>query len=229
MYGHNFYEDRDRATRHSAEIVLSLVLARLGINSATDVGCGVGTWLSVLAQKGVTNICGFDGPWVEQELLVIPKESFRQADLEKPLRIERRYDLAISLEVAEHVSPANAKTFVSSLCALSDNVLFSAAIPYQGGTGHVNEQWLHYWVDLFAARGYGCQDFIRPLIWTDTAIPFWYRQNIVFFAKGAPHTRPLDLVHPDIYLMRAMPKLPPPTTTGKRARLKALLFAIRGR
>ena len=96
--------------------------------------------------------------------------------------VTRRYDLAISIEVAEHIEPGNAEEFVRLLTGLSDTVLFSAAIPGQGGTGHVNEQWPEYWAALFRASGYGAMDCLRTKIWDDAQIPFWYRQNCLIFA-----------------------------------------------
>ena len=64
-----------------------------------------------------------------------------QRDLAQPLQIDRRFDLALSLEVAEHLPPECGSEFVQTLTDLSSVILFSAAIPFQGGTDHLNEQW----------------------------------------------------------------------------------------
>ena len=127
-------------------------------------------------------------------------------DLTQPISLGRRFDLAICLEVAEHIDEKRASDFLSTLTSFSDHVLFSAAIPYQGGTGHVNEQWPGYWARLFADKGYGCQDFIRKKIWNDSGIHYWYRQNILLFSKGAEHEEPLPMVHPELFTQRACPK-----------------------
>lgn len=217
-YTQDFYANRHANTVHSAHTILSIVLSRIpAVHSAVDLGCGVGTWLAVLQDKGVREIQGMDGSWVDQELLEIPRTSFKQVDLgTADLALPRRYDLAMSLEVAEHLPAERARDFVRSLTALSDYVLFSAAVPFQGGINHVNEQWQHYWADLFADLGYLVHDFIRPQIWTDSAIPYWYRQNIFLYAlqrlqpagaadiaTNAPSTLPLDVVHPELYLSKA--------------------------
>jgi cyclopropane fatty-acyl-phospholipid synthase-like methyltransferase len=214
-YSQEFYVNRYEKTIHSANTILSIVLEHIpAVHSAVDIGCGVGTWLSVLQKKGVKDIQGLDGSWVDQDLLAIPRDCFKQIDLSKSvIKLPQRYDLAISLEVAEHLPSDRAKEFVSSLTALSDYVLFSAAIPFQGGINHVNEQWQHYWVELFDVMDYVVHDFIRPKIWNDNQIPYWYRQNILLFSKqkkskDSPHdsvgfdtwSMPLDLVHPDLYL-----------------------------
>lgn len=225
-YDDEFYRGRDTATRRAAERVLPLVLARLGaVRSAVDLGCGVGTWLSVLQEKhGVERVQGYDGPWVDTRLLAIPASNFKAIDLKQPIKSDPRFDLAISLEVAEHLPPANALGFVRTLTGLSDAVLFSAAIPRQGGKHHVNEQWQSYWVKLFAAEGYACADCVRPVIWGDQTIAYWYRQNTLFFTRSSEPALvdtsplPLDVVHPDLFAKKM-----------KRKGLRALAAKLMGK
>lgn len=215
-YKYNFYADRHQKTVYSAQAVLTIVLDMLPpVHSAIDFGCGVGTWLSVLKEQGVSEIRGLDGPWVDQNLLEIKREEFQKTNFEKPIVLENKYDLAISLEVAEHVSQKSANTFVDSLVGASDFVLFSAAIPFQGGIGHINEQWPNYWVEMFAAREYFVVDHVRKRIWNDGKIPVWYRQNIFLFIKSSKalsgmnnksnkseYNLPLNIVHPNLYLSK---------------------------
>ena len=175
----------------------------------------LGTWLSVLKEKGVREIQGIDGPWVERDLLEIPRQNFRQVNLEERVNLDKKYDFAITLEVAEHLSDKTAIRFVDSLVSASDFILFSAAIPFQGGRGHINEQWPDYWADLFNERGYVPLDFVRRNIWNDKQIPVWYRQNILMFVKKEQMQRvkvpgvdafdnhlPISLVYPDQYLSK---------------------------
>jgi len=235
-YSERFYTTRDQRTRYAANVILSRVLTLLPpITSAIDVGCGVGTWLSVLQSKGIEDIRGVDGPWVNPDLLVIPAGCFQCADLAtEKLPTTRRYDLAMSLEVAEHLPRSRGPDFVSQLTAVSDFVLFAAAIPFQGGTRHVNEQWQHYWADLFAGCGYRVYDVIRATIWDDSEIPFWYRQNTLLFARsdlddqrlksearGSSTCMPLDTVHPHLYENRMR------TLTSVRGSFLMLLRAMK--
>lgn len=215
-----FYSRRFEWTAQAAGRILDLVLPRLPpVRSALDVGCGVGAWLSVLRERGVEDLAGIDGAWVDEKLLKIPADQFRRADLSGPLSLERRFDLAICLEVAEHLPPDRADGFVAELAGAADFVLFSAAIPFQGGYGHVNEQWQSYWADRFAHRGFAVRDWIRPRLWTDAAIPVWYRENLLLFvaerrlgelapaSDGRPDAvMPLDLVHPEAYLSKVDPE-----------------------
>jgi hypothetical protein len=207
-YESYFYSTRDRDTRHAASAILDAVFPLLPrVSSVADVGCGVGVWLSVLREKGVETLQGFDGFWVEDGQLEIPVEMLKRVDLEQPLQWPVRYDLLLSLEVAEHLPPERAAGFVEDLTKASDYVLFSAAIPRQGGYHHVNERWQSFWAGLFAGRGYSPVDCVRPRFWNDDSIPCWYSQNMLLYVKdGAPlkhppvYPMPLDVVHPAAYL-----------------------------
>jgi hypothetical protein len=160
------------------------------VNSVVDVGCGVGAWLRAFSRNGVRDYLGIDGDHVPLGLLSIPADRFRTADLRNLSTIGRRFDLACSLEVAEHLPADCARKFVELLTTAAPVVLFSAAIPYQGGTEHINEQWQIYWHALFAKRGYVAVDFIRPLIYANADVDWWYRQNILVYCE--PHLRPLQ-------------------------------------
>ena len=165
---------------------------------------------------GVKTIRGVDGSWVNKEFLAIPEEFFTQYDLSKPGLgniIPEKFDLTISLEVAEHINSCDTEAYMDNLTSFSDVILFSAAIPGQGGTHHVNEQWPSYWIEKFAARNFVPVDCIRAKIWNDNNIYFWYRQNIMFFVREtalknypllmAEAGRPVnDIVHPVLYETR---------------------------
>ena len=208
VYGSSFYENRDRKTAYAAERILQLVLDSCPdlspVQSAVDVGCGTGTWLRQLSVLcGTEDIWGIDADYVNRDLLVIPPDHFIPRDLEERLPHTRRYDLAISMEVAEHLPASRADSFVEDLCALSDTVLFSAATVFQGGTHHLNEQRLSYWIAKFSEHGFEPFDIIRSQIWDDAGIPAWYRQNAVLFRKSpkerSEYRRVPDLIHPDIF------------------------------
>lgn len=152
-------------------------------SSVIDVGCGTGTWLSVFASHGVADFLGVDGDYVDRTLLEIPADKFLPYDLSQPLALERQFDLVVSLEVAEHLPPSASDTFVESLARLGPVVLFSAAIPQQGGTDHLNEQWPEYWAERFERQGFLAADAIRPLIWTNENVESWYAQNSLLFVQ----------------------------------------------
>lgn len=209
IYDSGFFRKQSVGSRRSAEIVLPLVLERIHVASALDVGCGVGSWLSVLRDAGIEETIGVDGPWVERSELMIPASCFHSHDLATPLDLGRRFDLVMSLEVAEHLPLDAADTFVESLVRHGDLLLFSAAVPTQGGSNHVNCQWQSWWLERFTRHGFQLFDFVRPLVWTDRRVKDYYRQNSMVLARGDAAERlarrplpatPVDIVNPDFVL-----------------------------
>lgn len=205
------------APTSSAAVVAPLLQELTTPSSVLDVGCGRGTWLAAFRTLGVGDVLGVDGSWVTDGPLDIPARDFVARDLQAPLDLGRQFDLVLSLEVAEHLPARCADTFVRSLANHGELVAFSAAIPGQRGTGHVNEQWPCYWASRFAAHGFGLFDVVRPAIWEDSRIRWWYRQNLLLFARGAaagalhersadrPRFAGLPLVHPARFALTNSP------------------------
>jgi hypothetical protein len=173
---------------------------------------------------------GVDGPHIAVADLEIAPDEFVSQDLTQPFDLRRRFDLVVSLEVAEHLPPEIASVFVSSLVAHGPAVLFSAAIPFQGGAGHVNEHWPSYWADLFAVHGFVPVDIVRPVVWADEQVAYWYAQNTVLYvdrdhndidvlrARGSRSDLPLDLVHPLLHeRIHATRTRPSPAPSLRRA------------
>jgi SAM-dependent methyltransferase len=180
-----FYEDQMAGSRRSAEVVAPWLIDLVRPASVLDVGCGAGTWLRAFVDRGVTDVVGVDGDHVARSLLQIDPGAFRPIDLSRPFDLGCRFDLVLSLEVAEHLEAADAGTLVDSIIHHGDVVAFSAAVPFQGGTHHLNEQWPGYWIDRFAGRGYACLDVARPWLWEHPDIEPWYAQNLfLFVAEG---------------------------------------------
>jgi SAM-dependent methyltransferase len=207
LYPAGFYENRRAHTAHAARRILQALPPGLARASVADIGCGTGTWLATALATGSQSSFGMEGDWVTPAMLDDPRIHFVPHDLELPFTAPR-VDLAMSLEVAEHLSPERAPGFVADLVALAPAILFSAAIPGQGGVGHRNEQWQSFWAGLFSTHGYTAHDIIRPLIWTDEDIPAWYRQNAVLYLDAPSRaslnlepTNPglLDTVHPSFW------------------------------
>jgi len=203
IYGRSFYQARHANTRYAAEHILSLVLERLPpVSSAVDVGCGVGTWVPCLISRGVSDVQGIEG----RVSVLVPAHNAAPT-------------VATAVRSMLTQSWTNLEIVViddGSTDATADIVIFSAAVPFQGGKHHVNEQWPEYWVQLFARQTYRCFDWIRPLIWNDQEIPVWYRQNILIFVAErrisdlrpmvSMPPMPLAVIHPEIYTMKLAPR-----------------------
>lgn len=204
----------------SQDMLLAAMRDLVPYASVADFGTGRGTWLKAAIAMGVTDVRGYDIPEIPVEQRQFPADCFVAADLGQPITIDRQFDLAISTEVAEHLPKEHAATFIANIASASDIVLFSAAIPYQGGAGHCNENWVEYWVKLFAGHGFDCFDLLRLPYWNEAAIRSYYRQNVLVFAKGAaaqtlrdkghrPSPDAPSLVHPEQYLKSIGRALPP--------------------
>ena len=199
LYDDHFYDEMNDRVLMSAKTVVPIILKMLEPTSVVDVGCGIGTWLAEFRACGVETILGIDGEHVNRTKLLIPSTSFMALDITKPLTVSRRFDVAVSLEVGEHLPAACASSFVSSLCGLAPAVLFSAAIPGQGGQHHVNEQWPEYWRQLFAAHDFRMFDALRPSLWYDETVAVCYRQNVfLFFSDVLVKKRPALLRIPEV-------------------------------
>ena len=186
-YSNEFFDAIESRAVQSARAVDPVLRQYIHFTSVIDFGCGRGAWLKAFLEQGVSAIEGLDGPYVDQSKLLIPRECFRATDLSGDIVVEKKRDLAISLEVAEHLPRRAAAKFIHALCNASDWVLFAAAIPGQGGTHHVNEQWPEYWKDLFNENGFSRLDVIRaPLLFDERVAPC-YKQNMFLFGR-----RPLD-------------------------------------
>src|SRR5262249_19742748 len=149
QYGTRFQDFITADSLRSAERVVPLVVSLIRPKSAVDVGCGTGAWLSVFHKFGAERILGIDGNYVDRSRLLIPHDRFVGGDVTRPLNISERFDVVLSVEVAEHVPADRAGDYLDNLTSLGDVIVFSAAIPNQGGISHVNEQWPDYWRALF--------------------------------------------------------------------------------
>lgn len=215
LYDANFYAKHiDGSSRSAKKVVPEVMRIFPQIKSVVDIGCGAGTWLSEFKKQGIDNVLGLDGGSPTKDSLVIGPDEYRKQDLTARVDPHLEADLVISLEVAQHLDRKYAGAFVKNICSVSDLVLFSAAIPGQGGTHHVNERWPSYWADLFRENGYQFLDLIRGNFWHDRQVEWWYRQNLFFAISNRnlyliQHIKEyqfhnsvqfLDCAHPQLYL-----------------------------
>lgn len=199
------------ATRYTATVIRTILERWFEFHSVVDFGCGTGNWLNCFATDGDRTILGLEMERFRPDEVEIDPRLILHLDLGRYVNLQRRFDLALCLEVAEHIDPRHASTVVENCVRHSDIVLFSAALPGQRGLHHVNEQLPGYWAALFEKHDYAVLDRLRPLIWDDPQIPIWYRQNLLLYVRRisplfaaidarsneAAAGRPLGLAHPD--------------------------------
>ena len=222
-YTPTFYDTIREGCRTSAARVVPEVMRLMPwVERVIDVGCGEGWWAAEFANRGCAEVVGVDGAYVKGSPLLCDVEgpaphtggaaAFLARDLTEPfalaLGVRHRWDLAVSLEVAEHLPPDRAHSFVADLCWLAPTVLFSAAIPGQGGAGHINEQWPGYWADMFAANGYRVSGALRWTFWDDPLVENWYAQNMLVASRepdlltalfNGADSPPRPVVHPVLW------------------------------
>lgn len=217
----------DKHNLHDPNIIVPEIIRLLRPASVVDFGCGIGTFLHAFKQHGIQTVLGIDGEWTNADLVAkyLEETEFIHFDLNKHINLSSKFDLAISLEVAEHLPESAADTFVANLVGAANVVLFSAAIPKQGGQLHINEQWLTYWEEKFRNHGFMLYDVIRPIFWDNDHLFWWYRQNMVVFAPpglrfhGPVHLVPYsmrNIVHPDLF-----------STIANRSIIKQLLIPVK--
>jgi SAM-dependent methyltransferase len=215
-YSTSFFRRHEQASFASAQNILPLVFDLVKPRSVVDIGCGVGTWLAACIECGIEDVLGVDGNYVDLNALKIPRERFVSHDLTERLSLARTFDMAICMEVAEHLPAGIAPDLIETLTTLAPVVLFSAAIPGQGGTRHQNEQWPQYWVNLFQRRGYKVVDAIRKRVWQLPEVDMVYAQNSLLFVQEAfldrspmlaverslTYETQLSVVHPSLFAAR---------------------------
>lgn len=217
-YNDKFYKSLTEGSYSSAKHYVS-ILSSLNINpkKVIDIGCGRGPWLKAFSDSGSKELVGIDGDWVSQGDMLDKKIKFYSIDLSSAViknPINKKFDLAMSLEVAEHLKPEQAITFVDYLTNFSDTILFSAAFRGQGGTDHFNERTHTYWAKIFNKNDYLPYDIFRSKVWENQEIDVWYRQNtFLYLKKNSKNIKILkergiepisemslmNCIHPDLY------------------------------
>ena len=212
-YTESFFTKLESKSYSSAKEVLLVLHKFIQPKSVIDVGCGTGMWLKVWDEQfNLKDYLGIEGPYLKPDMVKIPLDKIIFKDLKTKIVTDRKYDLAMSLEVGEHLPDDNAEGFVEMLTTFSDVVLFSAAIPQQEGTYHINEQFPEYWARHFQKFNFIPVDCIRPEIWNNAKVEYWYQQNCLLFVnKNIINTYPVlheisKFTKPD-YLTRIHPYL----------------------
>jgi SAM-dependent methyltransferase len=192
----NYHHGANRHTEEGPSVALPILIGLNHPNSLLDVGCGTGTWLKTALDLGINDVFGVDGIELPDQQFLISKNLFKKMDLSGGWNLGRRFDLALCLEVAEHLPASSAELLVKSLTLHADKILFSAACPGQEGEGHINRQWPAYWQGLFNKHQFRCEDSLRWKIWELNAVEPWYRQNLFMAIKDAGQAGSEPRIHP---------------------------------
>jgi len=170
------------------------------IKSIIDFGTGPGAWLRAAHDCGIGQIIGIEKHY--QPKIDFEAEIISQDVCEK---VNRKVDLIICIEVAEHIHPEKSQVLINNLTECGDLILFGAASERQSGDGHINCRKQSFWSQQFFKKGYRLVDFYRSRFWNDPAVTKNYVQNTFLFvrensrySKLFKDTPLLDIDHPEL-------------------------------
>lgn len=193
-YSRAFYRSVNERAAETATQVFEITSNLLHMNSIVDAGCGSGAWVLASVRSGIKEATGID---LKSSLDAI-KSNIDLVELINDGRltlIERDFvvdpiskikscDVAFCLEVAEHLPYKTSIELVSRLSEASDFIVFSAAQPGQGGTYHINEQTLDFWVKQFKVLNFNAYDPYRETLNLNKEIPRFYALNMLLFVRN---------------------------------------------
>ena len=202
-YSVDFYSSLEDSSHSSAATLVPILIDRFSPNSVVDFGCGGGAFPKAFIKNQILDVLGIEGEWALQFGNMSTESWLMIRDLTLPIELERKFDLALCLEVAEHLPSEFARVLIKSLVDSSDRIAFSAAIPGQDGTDHINLAFPEYWARLFAEEGYFLEWDPRNTIWQNRRIAPWYRQNLLLFHKKSEQIQnfvvPESRFHPELF------------------------------
>ena len=160
------------------------------VKRVVDIGCGTGHFVRALRRLRVDAEGLEYSPRARQVAAAELGITVSPLDLRSADRLAiRSADLAMSIEVAEHVPPMLGDNLVALLTRTAPLVFFTAATPGQGGTGHVNEQPNAYWIDRFSARGFGFEEStteaVRLALASTVVGSPWIAKNAMIFRQAS--------------------------------------------
>ncbi|CAM8619743.1 AdoMet_MTases domain containing protein [Candidatus Planktophila versatilis] len=188
-YTKNFYDSVSHRAIIPAQISSLVIAGSIEPNSVIDIGSGQGVWLRTISDvfPTVTRAVAIDiqphqSPFFEELQSTSINFQFVESDFENFSRLPKEnFDIAICLEVLEHLTPQTAVEVAEDIGRKCSFVIFSAAILGQGGTGHINERKFEYWMDLMREQGFVALDVFRPILSVSEDVPSYYKQNMMLF------------------------------------------------
>lgn len=188
IYNKEYYLHIDADASRSAPPIVDSVVSQFAPRTLIDVGCGSGALLAAFKAKGISTT----GLEYSSAGLKACKErglNVNQFDIEsdRPQNLGK-FDAVCCFEVAEHVDERFANKLVDLLVSFAPVVFFTAAVPGQGGSDHINEQPHEYWIEKFKKRDYQLLSDITNqwrLEWGSKDVAEFYYMNIMVFKKLA--------------------------------------------
>jgi hypothetical protein len=207
QYDDSFFGDAYATSYLSAQLILGHLNEHFRFNSVVDVGAGVGAWSRAALEMNKT-VTSIDGEWVSEIPGKFSRLNYIFQNLNNKVSTNSQHDIAVCVEVAEHLLPERSQGIVADLCKLAPVVVFGAALPRQGGAGHINCRPHSFWIKAFSENKYTAIDLFRPKFWYDGRVGPWYSQNTYLFVApeklnqfvGFSSPSLVDIYHPKVVL-----------------------------
>lgn len=187
IYDSTYYAEKvEPSIRASAATMAGSIVRDFAPRNVADVGCGTGTLLAALQERGV-EVKGYEYSTAGIELCRGRGLDVTRFDIEHDPVPDERFDLVISTEVAEHLPESCADRYLDILTALSNTVVLTAATPGQPGNDHVNLQPNEYWIDKLADRGFPLDQETTSTwreTWKDRDVHWIYHHSIMVFRRS---------------------------------------------
>jgi 2-polyprenyl-3-methyl-5-hydroxy-6-metoxy-1,4-benzoquinol methylase len=183
VYTQRYFSAESDMTVPTAGAVVDELLKAFNPRTLLDVGCGTGVYIREFRARGISAL-GVEGSSHAIASAVCEAGAITQHDLRQPLHLEKRFDLVVCFEVAEHLPAAFAGVLAQSILRHGRDVAFSAAQPGQGGVDHINEQTSEYWIACFTQQGAvfdrDATDALRRAF-RDREVVWWLPRNVLVF------------------------------------------------
>jgi len=189
VYDQDFYAEMAPAKAASARAFAQVVAANMSFQSLFDIGCGSGVFLAEFHRLG-KDVAGCEA---SRDAVTLASKDFPVfvADATRPIPIDRRHDLVLCIEVAEHIGHRHSRQLVENCAHLGAQVLFTAAPPGQKGIGHINLHAREFWQELFRREGFVLDapgtERIREQLRQQQVLA-WLYNNLMIFVPA--HAKP---------------------------------------
>lgn len=186
IYDKKFFKNTIKFESSSAKSAVDILIKYFKPESVIDIGCGAGIYLKEFYNQKI-EILGYDGSPAALEGSLVG-DKIKLHDLCEPINLDRKFDLCLCFEVAEHLKPEYSEILVETLIKLSSTVVFTAATPGQGpeSIGHINERPHEFWIDLFEEKGFVHKKELTEKIKTEMKskkVVWWIVKNLMVFKK----------------------------------------------
>lgn len=176
MNERGIWTTREEVATHVCDdgICAELVAMFPKVQTIADIGCGNGAYTRYLEDAGF-DAYGFDGSPLTPDFC-------QQADFSQSVDIGT-YDMALCLEVGEHIPARYEQTFLYNVCNAARRwVVLSWAVPGQGGDGHVNCRDNYWVVQQMQRRGFNL-DAEKTFALRAAATVSWFKNTLMVFHK----------------------------------------------